>query len=118
MKSIAIILIFGYNILCLVHTLDTTPVDDSSRLFLCMIVLVYLGVVFDNITWIVSYLERTKYDTLIKYILDIGSFLVMPILLIVFWNYQNRVFVGESKSSSKMKILINVLGIIDTYKLR
>lgn len=111
--SIGIVSLLGLTVLCLVHTLDTTPVDGSSRLFLYMIVLVYLGVVFDNITWIVSYLERTKYDILIKYILDIGSFLVMPILLIVFWNYQNRVFVGESKSSSKMKIVIHSFGIID-----
>lgn len=111
--SIGIVSLLGLTVLCLVHTLDTTPVDDSSRLFLCMIVLVYLGVVFDNITWVVSYLERTKYDILIKYILDIGSFLVMPILLIVFWNYQNRVFVGESKSSSKMKTVIHSFGIID-----
>lgn len=111
--SIGIVSLLGLTVLCLVHTLDTTPVDDSSHLFLSMIVLVYFGVVFDNITWVVSYLEHSKYDIIIKYILDIGSFLVMPILLIVFWNYQNRVFVGESKSSSKMKIVIHSFGIID-----
>lgn len=111
--AIGIVSLLGLSVLCLVHTIDTTPYDVSARLFFSLIVLAYLGVIFDNITWLVVCSEPHKHDVLIKYILDIGSFLVMPIILAVFWNYQNRVFVGESKLSNKIKKAVNFLGIAD-----
>ena len=47
--AIGIVALLGLTVLCLVHTLDTTPADVSSHLFSGMIVLAYLGVIFDNI---------------------------------------------------------------------
>lgn len=111
--AIGIVALLGLTVLCLVHTLDTTPADVSSHLFSGMIVLAYLGVIFDNITWLIVYSAPHKHDILIRYILDIGSFLVMPILLALSWNYQNRAFIGESKLSNKIKIAVNVLCIAD-----
>lgn len=111
--AIGIVSLLGLSALCLVHTIDSSPYDVSARLFFCLIVLAYFGVVFDNITWLIVYTEPHKHDILIRYILDIGSFLVMPIILAVFWNYQNRVFIGESELSNKIKKVVNLLGIAD-----
>lgn len=111
--AIGIVALLGLTVLCLVHILDTTPADLSSRLFSGMIALTYLGVFFDNITWLVVYSSPHKHDILIRYVLDLGSFLVMPILLALFWNYQNRIFIGESKFSNSIKLIVNCLCIAD-----
>lgn len=108
--AIGILSLLGLSVLCLVHTMDTTPNDASSRLFLGMIMIAYFGIIFDNISWIVDYSTQ---NIMISYILDIGSFLVMPIMLVLFWNYQNLVFTGKSKISNRIKKVVNTLAVVD-----
>ena len=115
--AVGIVSLLGLSVLCLVHTMDTTPDDVSSHLFLGMIVMAYFGIISDNIAWIIS--RVVDYSTqhiqylIITYALDIDSFLVMPLILLLFWNYQNRVFIGESEVSNKIKKVVNSLAVVD-----
>lgn len=110
--AVGIVSLLGLSVLCLVHTMDTTPDDVSSHLFLGMIAMAYFGIISDNIAWVVDY-SNQHIQHLIIYALEIGGFLVMPLMLLLFWNYQNRVFIGESEVSNKIKKVVNSLAVVD-----
>lgn len=112
--AIGIVSLLGLSVLSLVQTMDKASDDKDSKLFLGMIVLAYFGIIFDNISWIVD--GSAQYREL-NYVLNVGGFLVNPIIMVLFWNYQNVVFIGESKTSDRLKKVINILAFVDVIAI-
>lgn len=108
--AIGIVSLLGLSVLSLVHTMDKASNDKDSKLFLGMIVLAYFGIIFDNLSWIID--GSAQYREL-NIVLNTGGFLVNPIIMVLFWNYQNVVFIGESKTSDRLKKVINILAFVD-----
>lgn len=112
--AIGIVSLLALSVLSLVQTMDKASDDKDSKLFLGMIVLAYFGIIFDNISWIVD--GSAQYREL-NYVLNVGGFLVNPIIMVLFWNYQNVVFIGESKTSDRLKKVINILAFVDVIAI-
>lgn len=108
--AIGILSLLGLSVLHLVHTMDDNPDKKSSWLFWGMVVITYVGVVCDNLSWAVDGIRKYR-D--INFILNVGGFLVMPVILILFWNYQNCVFIGKSKISERAQFIVNIFAIMD-----
>lgn len=112
--AIGIVSLLGLSVLSLVQTMDKASDDKDSKLFLGMIVLAYFGIIFDNLSWIVD--GSAQYREL-NLVLNTGGFLVNPIIMVLFWNYQNVVFIGESKTSDRLKKVINILAFVDVIAI-
>lgn len=112
--AIGIVSLLGLSVLSLIQVLDKSSDDKDSKLFLGMIVLAYLGIIFDNLSWIVD--GSAQYREL-NLVLNTGGFLVNPIIMVLFWNYQNVVFIGESKTSDRLKKVINILAYVDVIAI-
>lgn len=112
--AIGIVSLLGLSVLSLVQVMDKASEDKDSKLFLGMIALAYLGIIFDNLSWIVD--GSAQYREL-NLVLNTGGFLVNPIIMVLFWNYQNVVFIGESKTSDRLKKVINILAFVDVIAI-
>lgn len=115
--SIGVVSLLGLSVLFLVHMMDTAPDDLSSQLFFWLIGIAYFGIISDNIIWIIPYcLGSSVYSTLypaLQFSLITGSFLMMPLLLALCWHHQNYVFIGESGTGSRLRIMIDLLAAAD-----
>lgn len=108
--SAGLVSMLGLSMLALAHSLEVVTDKISAWIFMGMIVLSYLGVICDNLSWA---LEGSLQYIEIVYILDMGGFLVMPILMVLFWEYQSRVFIEQSQNSGKIRPLISIAVIAD-----
>lgn len=119
--SIGIVSLLGLSALCFVLNMDATPRDESYRLFMSLVIMVYLGVISDNIVWIlrgiVDYNDQHTLFMIAGHVLSLVSYLLMPIVTVVFWNYQNRVSIDELKQSNSLRAIINILAVIDIILL-
>lgn len=98
------------TILCLAHAMDRSPTSRSSMLFYFMIVLVYLGVLTNNITYIINGVPELKIQ---HFIIALISYLIFPLLGPAFWDYQNIFFADNSRTSKITRIFLIVMMIID-----
>lgn len=112
--AIGIVSLLGLSVLSLVNTMDKASNDKDSKLFLGMIALAYLGIIFDNLSWIVD--GSVQYREL-NFVLNAGGFLVNPIIMVLFWNYQDVVFIGRSKTSNVLKKIINILALVNVIAI-
>ena len=108
--SAGLVAMLGLSMLALAHSLEVVTDKISAWIFMGMIVLSYLGVICDNLSWA---LEGSLQYIEIVYILDMGGFLIMPILMVLFWEYQSRVFIEQSQNSGKIRPLISIAAIAD-----
>lgn len=108
--SAGVVSLFGLSMLALAHTLEIVTDKASAWIFWGMIVLAYIGVVCDNMSWAID--GSVQYITL-NYIMNMGGYLVMPIIMGLFWNYQNRVFIDESDRSKKVRRFVNIVVLAD-----
>lgn len=108
--SVGLVTLLGYAVLSLIQILDTTAKERSSHLFWCLVVMGYLGIICDNLSWCLDGLAALRG---LNFLLNLGGFLIMPILLVVYWNYQNQIFIGESGVRSKTKLPVYALAAAD-----
>lgn len=104
-----LVTLLGLAMLALAHSLGTASDKISARIFMGMIVLVYLGVICDNLSWA---LEGTEHVAM-NLILNMAAYIIMPFVLVLFWNYQSRVFLDDSERSKKIKLIIYGAAIAD-----
>ena len=110
MNKKTVIIIIGVIILLgVAYSLGNSSDKVSARIFMGMIVLVYLGVICDNLSWA---LEGTEH-TAANYILNMCAYIIMPFVLVLFWSYQSRVFLDDFERSKKIKLIINVAAVVD-----
>ena len=100
----------GLAVLMLIHSREVVTEKTNARLFGGMIVLTYLGVICDNLSWAANVSARLS---TVNYILNMGGYLITPILLFLFWNYQNRVFLDEPRHIGKINDIVRAVAIID-----
>lgn len=108
--SVGLVTLLGYAVLSLIQILDTASKEKSTRLFWSLIVMGYLGIFFDNFSWCLDGQPALRY---LNFLLSLGSYLTMPLLLVVYWNYQNHIFSGESNVRSVTKIPIYLFAVLD-----
>lgn len=107
---IGIMSMFGLSVLHLVTILDSSSGQTGSHLFEAMIIMSYLGSLFDNLSWVIDGIE--KYHTL-NFYMNMYAFLVMPISLVVFWNYQLDVFIGKSSTADVVRKIVTIFAALD-----
>ena len=78
---IGIISMIGLSILYLVTIIDTSSKLIGSQLFEGMIIMTYLGSLFDNMSWLIEGIEGLR---LLNFIMNMCAFLVMPLSLDLF----------------------------------
>ena len=100
----------GLSVLMLIHSMEIVTGKTNSWNFMGMIVLTYLGVICDNLSWATNISARFS---AVNYILNMGGYLITPILLFLFWNYQNRVFLDEPRHIGKINDIVRAVAIID-----
>lgn len=100
----------GLAVLMLIHSREVVTEKTNARLFGGMIVLTYLGVICDNLSWAANVSARLSTA---NFILNMGGYLITPILLFLFWNYQNRVFLDEPRHIGKINDIVRAVAIID-----
>ena len=108
-----LVTLLGLSMLALAHSLGNSSDKVSARIFMGMIVLVYLGVICDNLSWA---LEGTEH-TAANYILNMCAYIIMPFVLVLFWSYQSRVFLDDFERSKKIKLIINVAAVVDILNI-
>ncbi len=104
-----LVTLLGLSMLGLAHSLGKASDKVSARIFMGMIVLVYLGVICDNLSWAFEGTEHVAMNL----ILNMLAYIIMPFVLVLFWNYQNRVFLDDFERSKKIKFIINVAAVLD-----
>lgn len=104
-----LVTMLGLSMLALAHSLGNASDKVSARIFMGMIVLVYLGVICDNLSWA---LEGTEHIAM-NLILNMLAYIIMPFALVLYWNYQNRVFLDDFERSKRIKVIINVAAAVD-----
>lgn len=107
---IGIISMIGLSILYLVTIIDTSSKLIGSQLFEGMIIMTYLGSLFDNMSWVIEGIEGLR---LLNFIMNMCAFLVMPLSLVVFWNYQLRIFIGKSATAYIVRKVVNAFAVLD-----
>lgn len=108
-----LVTLLGLSMLAFAHALGNASDKVSSRIFMGMIILVYLGVICDNLSWA---FEGTEHIAL-NLILNMLAYIIMPFALVLYWNYQNRVFLDDFELSKKIKLIINVAAIVDVLNV-
>lgn len=107
---IGIMSLIGLVILYLVNIIGNSPDQTSSKLFGAMILTAYVGAFCDNLSWMLD--GRWEFR-LLNYFMNCFAFLVMPVSLIIFWNYQQYIFIGQSKTENWVKRAVNFGALID-----
>lgn len=107
---IGIMSLIGFAILYLVNIIGNSPDQTSSKLFGDMILMAYVGAFCDNISWVVDGKQGFR---LLNYLLNSCAYLVMPVLLIIFWNYQQYIFIGQSKTENWVRRAVNLFALLD-----
>lgn len=108
--STGLVAMLGLSMLALAHSLEVVTDKESAWIFMGMIVLAYLGVICDNLSWA---FEGFIQHIALGRVLDMGSYLITPIILLLLWEYQNRVFLDESQRVKKVRWIVNAAAISD-----
>lgn len=107
---IGLMTLLGLSFLFMVNIIGGSFNQTGSNYFRAMIILSYIGTLLDNLSWILDGLNEYRRT---NYLMNMGAYAVMPILLVAYWNYQHYVFIGESKAGDKVKIVVNALAFAD-----
>ena len=108
--SAGLVTMLGLSILALAHSLEVVSDKRSAWIFWGMILLTYLGVVCDNLSW--AFEGSTQYLRFGR-VLDIGGFLIMPFIMVLFWEYQSRVFLDAFERVRKVRWIVNAAAMAD-----
>lgn len=108
--SIGAFALLGLSVMSLVCIIERTQDEKSAWIFWSLLVITYIGVVCDSLSWVVD--GQIQY-TALNYTMNVGSFLVIPIELVAFWSYQNSVFMDQSGNIKVIKRAIYVLLFVD-----
>lgn len=107
---IGIMSLIGFAVLYLVNIIDNSPDQTSSRLFGAMILLAYVGAFCDNLSWVLDGILGFR---MLNYIMNAVAFLVMPALLIIYWSYQQYIFIGQSETGDLVKRAVIFGAVVD-----
>lgn len=108
--SIGLMSMAGLCLLSLMHSIDSVPNDKGSKLFFVLIGLVYEGILSDNFKWLVNGIPEYIH---VNYLMVVLSYIITPLVGLVFFNYQDFVFSDDSKGSKPVKHLLYILMIVD-----
>lgn len=108
--SLGLLTLAELCVLCFAHSIDRSSYDKTSQLFYCIIVLVFAGVVCDNLGWLVD--GKADYIRL-NYALSGLSYLIMPLAGLSFYKYQSSVFAVEKKPNKAVSMFISVASVLD-----
>lgn len=108
--SAGLVSMLGLSMLALAHSLDVVTDKISAWIFMGMIVLSYLGVICDNLSWA---FEGSMQYILLGHILDMGGFLIMPIIMVLLWQYQRYMFFDESHRVRTVRWIVNATAVAD-----
>lgn len=111
--SAGLVTLCGLSMLALAHSLGKASDKISAKIFMGMIILVYLGVICDNLSWAFDGTEHV----VANYVLNMCAYIIMPIVLVMFWDYQNRVFLDDSEHSKKIRAIVNITAILDILNI-
>lgn len=101
-----LIVMAGYCVLALTCLMDRSISDKSSRLFYCLLVIGFLGVLTDNFCWIVDGKPSLIW---LNHITAVLSFLLIVIIGPVFWAYQNALYPDSRPGCKKMLLVLVVI---------
>ena len=107
---IGIMTLIGLTVLYLVNIIGNSPDKTSSKLFGAMIVMAYVGAFCDNLSWVIDGMQGLR---AINYFMNCCAYLVMTASLIIFWNYQQYIFIGQSKTGKWVKRVVIFLALVD-----
>ena len=99
-----LVTLLGLSMLAVAHSLGTASDKVSARIFMGMIVLVYFGVICDNLSWAFEGTEHVAMNL----ILNMLAYIIMPFALVLYWNYQNRVFLDDFERSKKIRFMFKL----------
>lgn len=109
--AIGIVTMGGLMVLYLMTALDRTEDDQSAAFFKVLIILIYWGVVTDNMSWLID--GRAEFRAVNQF-LSLISYLIIPFLSPIFWNYQNTLYPDQKKNSQTTASFLEALMIADT----
>lgn len=110
--STGAIALLGVTMLCLAYSMDRAPKDESSFLFYILLVITYIGILSDNISWFVD--GKTELIWANR-ILCFESYLVSSLIAPVFMMYQRVVF--SVRKQSRVFKWVKLFMIVDIVYL-
>lgn len=109
-----IITMIGIIALTVGLSLDIAPDSSSKSMFLILTSLTFIGVVSDNISWLI---ELYKENPLIITTTWLISFLVLPLILYIYWEYLETIFPNNKEDALWVERIMTILVITDAFLL-
>ena len=99
----------GYCVLFLTCVMDRSTSDTSTRLFCCLLIVGFLGVLTDNFGWIVDGKSNLIW---INNITAVVSFLISAVLGLLIWSYQKSFYPEGGQELKKILLALMAMDIL------
>ena len=104
-----VLVMAGYCVLFLTCVMDRSTSDTSTRLFCCLLMVGFLGILTDNFGWIVDGKPNLIW---INHITAVVSFLNSAVVGLLFWSYQNALYPDGRQGLKKILLALMTMDIL------